>query len=67
MILSQDLRDSTGSRARSQNLLKANEVPKWSMTVLFEEVVPHSRRGGMTGKQLDQMMVDDPKRWLDLR
>jgi hypothetical protein len=44
--------------------LKANEVPDWSMTFLFERVIPELKERGMTDEQLDQMMVENPKRWL---
>jgi phosphotriesterase-related protein len=44
--------------------LKANEVPKWSMTFLFEEVIPELKERGMTDEQLNQIMVENPKRWL---
>ncbi len=47
-----------------QDYLKANEVPDWSMTFLFEKVIPELRERGMTDEQLDQMMVENPKRWL---
>jgi phosphotriesterase-related protein len=47
-----------------QDYLKANEVPNWSMTFLFEEVIPELKSRGMTDGQLDQMMVENPKRWL---
>ncbi len=47
-----------------QDHLKANEVPKWSMTFLFEQVIPELKERGMTDEQLDQMMVENPKRWL---
>jgi phosphotriesterase-related protein len=47
-----------------QSYLKAQEVPKWSMTFLFEEVIPDLKERGMTDEQLDQMMVENPKRWL---
>jgi phosphotriesterase-related protein len=47
-----------------QDYLKANEVPDWSMTFLFEKVIPELKERGMTDKQLDQMMVENPKRWL---
>ncbi|HEX8067381.1 MAG TPA: hypothetical protein VF520_12750 [Thermoleophilaceae bacterium] len=39
-------------------------VPDWSMTFLFEKVIPTLRDGGMTDDQLDRMMVQNPKRWL---
>ena len=47
-----------------QDYLKANEVPDWSMTFLFESVIPTLKERGMTDDQLDQMMVENPKRWL---
>ena len=47
-----------------QEYLKANEVPDWSMTFLFEKVIPELKERGMTEEQLDQMMVENPKRWL---
>ena len=47
-----------------QEYLKANEVPDWSMTFLFEKVIPELRERGMTDEQLDQMMIENPKRWL---
>ena len=47
-----------------QDYLKANEVPNWSMTYLFEEVIPELKQRGMTDEQLDQMMVANPKAWL---
>jgi len=39
-------------------------APNWSMTFLFEQVIPELRQRGMTDEQLDQMMVENPKRWL---
>ena len=39
-------------------------APNWSMTFLFEQVIPELKERGMTGEQLDQMMVENPKRWL---
>src|SRR5215207_4666197 len=47
-----------------QEYLKANEVPDWSMTFLFETVIPELQERGMTDDQLDQMMVANPKAWL---
>jgi phosphotriesterase-related protein len=44
--------------------LQATTVPDWSMTFLFEKVIPELRELGMTEEQLDQMMVENPKRWL---
>jgi phosphotriesterase-related protein len=36
----------------------------WSMTLVFEEVIPALREAGMTDDQLETMMVANPKRWL---
>jgi phosphotriesterase-related protein len=36
----------------------------WSMTLVFEEVIPALRELGMTEQQLDTMLVENPKRWL---
>jgi phosphotriesterase-related protein len=36
----------------------------WSMTLLFEEVIPALRERGMTDEQLEVMLVDNPRRWL---
>ncbi len=65
MFLSQDFCSSIDwFPVEVQEYLKANEVPDWSMTFLFETVIPELTERGMTGEQLDQMMVDNPKRWL---
>ena len=47
-----------------QQHLKDQEVPNWSMTFLFDEVIPYLTENGMTQEQLDQMMIENPKRWL---
>ncbi len=44
--------------------LKPTAAPNWSMTFLFEQVIPELKERGMTDEQLDQMMVENPKRWL---
>ncbi len=36
----------------------------WSMTLLFDTVIPALKEGGMTDEQLETMMVENPKRWL---
>jgi phosphotriesterase-related protein len=36
----------------------------WSMTFLFESVIPTLKEGGMTDEQLETMMVENPRRWL---
>jgi phosphotriesterase-related protein len=47
-----------------QQQLAEQVVPNWSMTFLFDEVIPYLTGNGMTDEQLDQMMVENPKRWL---
>jgi len=44
--------------------IKPAMAPNWSMTFLFEQVIPELKERGMTDEQLDQMMVENPKRWL---
>jgi phosphotriesterase-related protein len=44
--------------------LKPQVLPNWSMTFLFEQVIPELKERGMTDEQLDQMLVENPKRWL---
>jgi phosphotriesterase-related protein len=39
-------------------------VKDWSMTFLFESVIPTLKERGMTDEQLDQMMVENVKAWL---
>ncbi len=42
----------------------AGAAPHWSMTFLFEQVIPALRGGGMTEEQLQTMLVENPARWL---
>jgi phosphotriesterase-related protein len=64
MFLSQDYCSTLDWFPREvQEYLMANEVPKWSMTFLFEEVIPELQERGMTDDQLNLMMVENPKRW----
>jgi phosphotriesterase-related protein len=44
--------------------LKPVAAPNWSMTFLFEQVIPELRERGMTDEQLNTMMVENPKGWL---
>ena len=39
-------------------------APHWSMTYLFEQIIPELKERGMTDAQLNQMMVENPKGWL---
>jgi phosphotriesterase-related protein len=47
-----------------QQFLKESEVPDWSMTFLFDQVIPTLKNAGMSDDDLNQMMVENPKRWL---
>jgi phosphotriesterase-related protein len=47
-----------------EQLMAAGAVKDWSMTLLFETIIPQLRQGGMTDEQLETMMVDNPRRWL---
>jgi phosphotriesterase-related protein len=42
----------------------AGAATDWSMTFLFEGVIPALKEGGMTDGQLETMMVENPQRWL---
>ena len=65
MFLSQDFCSSIDwFPPEAQQQLKEQMVPKWSMTFLFDDVIPYLCENGMTDEQLDQMMVANPKRWL---
>ena len=65
MFISQDYCSTIDWFPREiQEYLKANEVPDWSMTFIFEKVIPELKERGMTDAQLDQMMVENPKAWL---
>jgi phosphotriesterase-related protein len=65
MFISQDYCSSIDWFPREvQDYLKANEVPDWSMTFLFESVIPTLKQQGMSDDDLNQMMVENPKRWL---
>jgi phosphotriesterase-related protein len=47
-----------------EQLQAAGAATDWSMTFLFESVIPQLKEGGMTDEQLETMMVDNPARWL---
>jgi phosphotriesterase-related protein len=65
MFLSQDYCSSIDwFPAEVQDYLKQNEVPDWSMTFLFETVIPELTERGMTDDQLTTMLEENPKRWL---
>ena len=65
MFLSQDWCSTLDwVTAEQEEQIKPQAAPKLSMTFLFEEVIPELKERGMTDEQLDQMMVENPKRWL---
>jgi phosphotriesterase-related protein len=65
MFLSQDYCSSIDwFPAEVQEYLKENEVPDWSMTFLFEKVIPELKERGMTDDHLSTMLEENPKRWL---
>ncbi len=39
-------------------------TPDWSMTFLFESVIPELLDGGVSSGEIQTMMVDNPARWL---
>jgi phosphotriesterase-related protein len=47
-----------------EQLLAAGAAKDWSMTLVFDQVIPSLREAGMTDDQLQTMMVENPKRWL---
>jgi phosphotriesterase-related protein len=47
-----------------EQLQASGAAGDWSMTFLFEQVIPTLREAGMTDEQLDTMMVENPRRWL---
>ena len=47
-----------------EQLQAAGAATDWSMTFLFETVIPTLKEGGMTDEQLTTIMVENPKRWL---
>ena len=65
MFLSQDWCSTLDYfTAAVEEQLEPTAAPNWSMTFLFEQVIPELKERGMTEEQLDQMMVENPKRWL---
>jgi len=48
----------------AEQMLAAGAVKDWSMTLVFDQVIPALREAGMTDEQLQTMMVENPRRWL---
>jgi phosphotriesterase-related protein len=49
-----------------EQLQASGAARDWSMTFLFESVIPTLRGAGMTDAQLQRMMVENPARWLGI-
>ena len=65
MFLSQDFCSTIDWFPREvQEFLKANEVPKWSMTLLFEEVIPALKEARDDRRAARHDDGGNPKRWL---
>jgi phosphotriesterase-related protein len=47
-----------------EQLQAAGAATDWSMTFLFEGVIPTLKEGGMSDAQLETMLVENPPRWL---
>jgi phosphotriesterase-related protein len=39
-------------------------LPKWSFTLVLDEIIPTLKESGVTDEHVDAMMVDAPRRWL---
>src|SRR4051812_18458395 len=66
MLLSQDFVVALDwfPEEQVEQLMAAGAVKDWSMTLLFEQIIPQLREGGMTDEQLETMLVKNPPRWL---
>jgi phosphotriesterase-related protein len=66
MFLSQDYCATLDWYPREvmEQMLAAGAAKDWSMTLVFDQVIPTLREAGMTDEQLETMMVENPKRWL---
>ena len=66
MFISQDYAvgiDWFPDEAKEQ-MIAAGLAKDWSMTLLFEQVIPTLKGSGMTDEQLTTMLVENPRRWL---
>jgi phosphotriesterase-related protein len=61
MMLSQDY---VGTLDWFPPEMVAEMVPKWSFTLVLDEIIPTLKEAGVTDEQVDAMMVDAPRRWL---
>ena len=44
--------------------VRAQAVPNWHFTYIFEEILPAIREAGVSDEQVATMMEDNPQRWL---
>ncbi len=47
-----------------EQMVAGGMVKDWSMTLLFEQVIPTLKEAGMSDEQLRTMLEENPKRWL---
>ena len=66
MFLSQDVTATIDwfPEETVEQLLAGGLVKDWTMTLLFDQVIPTLREAGMTDEQLTTMLEENPKRWL---
>ncbi len=43
---------------------QARQEPRWSMTYLFDHIIPGLQAGGVTAAGIETMLVDNPRDWL---
>lgn len=48
----------------AEQLVAGGLIRDWSMTLLFDQVIPALREAGMSDEQLTTMLEENPKRWL---
>jgi phosphotriesterase-related protein len=39
-------------------------APKWKSSYIMDSIVPQLKEAGMTDEQLEEVLVENPKRWL---
>lgn len=66
MFLSQDYCATLDwyPREVEEQLLASGAAKDWSMTLVFDQVIPALREAGATDDQIETMLVANPRRWL---